>query len=334
MNFNRTETAPGLHRDDSHKANAPKIRVIAFYLPQFHPVPENDSWWGKGFTEWTNVAKAEALFAGHFQPRLPGELGFYDLRLPEVREAQAQLAQSAGVEGFCYYHYWFAGKQLLERPLKEVVESGSPALPFCICWANQTWSGIWHGNSGKILIEQTYPGATDDEAHFMSLLPAFRDPRYIKIDGRLSFTFFRPKERPNSRAFFDQWQRLASIHGLSGFHFTAHLFEDEREWDYRNAGFDAAVIVNNLKAYRAGVDFQETMGPSKHPAFTRRAMGGQTPNTAKLRMVCVESHQGKTRRALQENRALRRRRTVFSRWRGRRPIPLRHTKLGQHRAQR
>jgi hypothetical protein len=234
------------------RANAPRIRLIAFYLPQFHPIPENDSWWGKGFTEWTNVAKAKTLFAGHFQPRLPSDLGFYDLRLPEVREAQSRLAQAAGIEGFCYYHYWFAGRQLLERPLDEVVKTGSPALPFCICWANQSWSGIWHGEPGKILIEQTYPGSADDEAHFMSLLPAFRDPRYIKIAGRLSFTLFRPKERPNSQAFFDHWQRLASIHGLPGFYFIAHLFEDEREWDYRGAGYDSAVIVNNLKAYREG----------------------------------------------------------------------------------
>ena len=252
VNFNQAESAPERLHNVLGKTNVPRIRLIAFYLPQFHPIPENDLWWGKGFTEWTNVAKAKAQFVGHFQPRLPGELGFYDLRLTEVREAQARLAQTAGIEGFCYYHYWFAGKQLLERPLKEVVETGSPTLPFCICWANQTWSGIWHGNSGKILIEQTYPGAADDEAHFMSLLPAFRDPRYIKIDGRLSFTLFRPKERPNSQVFFDQWQRLASLHGLPGFHFTAHLFEDERDWDYRNAGFDSAVIVNNLKAYRAG----------------------------------------------------------------------------------
>ncbi len=233
-------------------ARSPKIRLIAFYLPQYHPVPENDLWWGKGFTEWTNVAKARALFRGHFQPRLPGDLGFYDLRIPEVREGQARLASEAGIEGFCYYNYWFAGRQVLERPLKELVETGSPALPFCLCWANQTWSGIWHGNPGRLLIEQTYPGAADEKSHFLSLLPAFRDPRYIKIDGRLSFTIYRPKDLPRSKEFIAHWQHLASVHGLPGFHFTAHLFEDEQTWDYRKAGFDAGLVVNLARAYRAG----------------------------------------------------------------------------------
>ena len=141
-------------------------RLIAFYLPQFHPIPENDQWWGRGFTEWTNVGKARPLFRGHYQPRLPADLGYYDLRVPEVREAQAELARNAGIEGFCYYHYWFGGKRLLERPFTEVINSGKPRFPFCLCWANQTWSGVWHGAPERVLIEQTYPGREDCVKHF------------------------------------------------------------------------------------------------------------------------------------------------------------------------
>ena len=138
-----------------------KIKIIAFYLPQFHPFKENDEWWGKGFTEWTNVAKAKPLFKGHYQPKIPADLGFYDLRLPEVREEQAQLAKQAGIYGFCYWHYWFNGQELMERPWNEVVNSENPDFPFCIGWANESWmSKMWNKDgsiaAGKILIEQTY----------------------------------------------------------------------------------------------------------------------------------------------------------------------------------
>ena len=156
-----------------------KPQIIALYLPQFHPIPENDQWWGPGFTEWTNVAKARPLFRGHVQPKLPADLGFYDLRLPETREAQARLAREAGVAAFCYYHYWFGGKQLLERPFNEVVASKRPDFPFCLCWANHTWSNATWNKNGKntqVLMEQTYPEG-DHERHFYALLDAFRDER-------------------------------------------------------------------------------------------------------------------------------------------------------------
>ncbi len=124
-------------------------RAIAFYLPQFHPIPENNEWWGKGFTEWTNTAKARQMFRGHYQPHVPADLGFYDLRVPETHIQQAEMAAAYGIEGFCYYHYWFAGRRILERPFNEVVASSSPDFPFCLCWANGTWSGVWHGVPNK-----------------------------------------------------------------------------------------------------------------------------------------------------------------------------------------
>ena len=203
-----------------------KPRIIAFYLPQFHPIPENNQWWGPGFTEWTNVAKAKPLFRGHQQPRIPADLGFYDLRLPETRILQADLAREAGIEGFCYYHYWFGnGRQLLERPFNEVVVTGKPDYPFCICWANHTWSNkTWESKStlqkNSVLIRQEYPGREDDIAHFMSLLPAFRDKRYMQVDGKLLFAIYSVFDFPHVDQFISTWRYLAKKHGLPGFHFV------------------------------------------------------------------------------------------------------------------
>src|SRR4029079_17835350 len=141
-------------------------RALAFYLPQFHPIRENDEWWGPGFTEWTNVARAQAAFEGHYQPHLPGELAFYDLRLPEARSRQAALAAAHGIEGFCYWHYWFNGRRVLDRPFAEGLASGEPDFPFCLSWANETWERRWHGTgrADQVLLEQTYSTA-DDAAH-------------------------------------------------------------------------------------------------------------------------------------------------------------------------
>ena len=166
-----------------------KARVIAFYLPQFHPIPENDEWWMKGFTEWTNVGKARSLFPGHYQPKVPADLGYYDLRVPETRQAQADMAREYGIEGFCYWHYWFGnGKRLLERPFNEVLASGKPDFPFCLAWANESWKGFFHGVKTKqALITQLYPGEDDYIAHFETVLPAFKDPRYITVDDKPVF---------------------------------------------------------------------------------------------------------------------------------------------------
>ncbi len=215
-----------------------KVRAIAFYLPQFHPIPENDAWWGKGFTEWTNVAKAKPLFRGHSQPFLPSDLGFYDLRVPEIREQQATLAKTHGIEGFCYWHYWFGnGKQLLERPFQEVLKSGKPDFPFCLGWANETWTGIWHGSPKKILIEQVYPGVEDYTDHFYSVLDAFKDKRYIKVEGKPIFPIYRPNLLPDCNKFTSLWQSLAKKENLPGIHFIA-ISDNE---NFQSCGFDGSL---------------------------------------------------------------------------------------------
>ncbi len=192
-------------------------RVIAFYLPQFHPIPENDQWWGKGFTEWTAVARTKPLFRGHVQPKLPGELGFYDLRVPEVREQQATLAAEHGVEGFCYWHYWLgSGKRILERPFDEVLSSGKPNLPFCLGWANHDWKGNIMGAGRRCLMEQTYPGTKDQDAHFGFLLQAFQDPRYIRVDEKPLLYIYRPEEIPDAARYLQRWRDQACAAGLKG----------------------------------------------------------------------------------------------------------------------
>ena len=172
-----------------HKSQV-SIRAIAFHLPQFHPIPENDEWWGKGFTEWTSVVRARPRFPGHYQPHLPTDLGFYDLRLPEARAAQAELAAHYGINGFCFYHYWFNGRQVLERPVNEIWKSGQPDFPFCLCWANENWTRKWDGQETDVLLEQSYRTA-DDLTHIRSLIPIFFDRRYIHIEGRPLFLVYR-----------------------------------------------------------------------------------------------------------------------------------------------
>lgn len=202
-------------------------RIIAYYLPQFHPIAENDGWWGGGFTEWTHVAAARPLFAGHVQPRLPAELGFYDLRLPQVRASQANLARHYGVYGFCYWHYWFAGRRLLERPLEAVLSEREPEFPFMIGWANESWSGVWIGKPGELLLEQTYPGRADDIAHFETLLPFLEDPRYIRIGGLPAVLIYRSRQIPHLASFVETWRERARRHGLGGIWFIDYE-EDAR----------------------------------------------------------------------------------------------------------
>jgi lipopolysaccharide biosynthesis protein len=226
-------------------------RVIAFYLPQFHPIPENDAWWGKGFTEWTNTAKAKPLFEGHYQPHVPADLGFYDLRVPETRAAQAAMARAYGIEAFCYYHYWFAGRRILERPFNEVLASGQPDLPFCLCWANQSWTGVWYGAPDRSLIRQTYPGAADHAAHFNALLPAFRDPRYLTVEGKPLFLVFAPAEIPDAAQAFAHWRRMALEAGLPGLHIVGCAYA-LRAYHPSTLGLDAVVgtLLPKLRGQR------------------------------------------------------------------------------------
>lgn len=223
-----------------------KARVIAFYLPQFHPIPENDLWWGKGFTEWTNVGKAKPLFKGHYQPKVPADLGYYDLRMPEARKAQADMAKEYGVEGFCYWHYWFGnGKQLLERPFNEVLKSGEPDFPFCLAWANHSWEDKLFNKDGgnKMLIEQLYPGEDDYKNHFYSVLPAFKDNRYITVDDKPLFFVYAPYDIPDLENFISIWRRLAVENGLKGIHFVAQTHNIADIEDLKNKGFDGVNIV-------------------------------------------------------------------------------------------
>ena len=215
-----------------------KARAIAFYLPQFHPIPENDEWWGRGFTEWTNTAKAKPLFRGHYQPHVPADLGFYDLRLPEAREDQASLARQYGIEAFCYYHYWFAGRRILQRPFQEVLSSGKPDFPFCLCWANETWTGVWHGTPNHILIKQDYPGEADHRAHFEALLPAFRDPRYVRVEGKPLFLIYRCNEFPDPVGTVALWRRMAAEAGLKSLYIVG-VHAPKSAQDY---GLDATMI--------------------------------------------------------------------------------------------
>jgi GT2 family glycosyltransferase len=230
-----------LERWGSTLADEDRIRAIALYLPQYHPIPENDRWWGEGFTEWTNVARARPSFEGHAQPNVPSELGYYDLRLPMVRNEQARLARECGLSAFCYYHYWFGGTRLLNTPLDAVLASGEPDFPFCVCWANENWTRRWDGLESEILIAQQH-SPEDDLAFIESLLPAFRDPRYVRVHGKPLLLVYRPSLLPDAAATVRRWREFAERSGLRGLYVVnvqSFFHVDARGPDA--FGFDAAV---------------------------------------------------------------------------------------------
>lgn len=229
------------------------LKIIALYLPQYYPFPENDQWWGKGFTEWTNVGKAKPLFKGHYQPKVPADLGYYDLRLPIVREEQAQLAKEAGIYGFCYWHYWFGnGKRLMWEVFDDVLKSRKPDFPFCLGWANHSWyAKNWNisdtKGKDKLLIEQQYLGIDDYKAHFNYVIQAFKDDRYIKIDGKPVFSIFDSKKLPDD--FIPIWNKWAIEAGFQdGIYFIGNILPDEDENEYLKKGY-SALIKNRLRLY-------------------------------------------------------------------------------------
>jgi len=236
------------------------VRALALYLPQFHPIPENDAWWGKGFTEWRNVVRTTSLFPGHYQPQLPADLGFCDLRVPETREAQAAMASGYGITGFVYHHYWFRGRRLLDRPFREVLESGSPDFPFALSWANEPWTRAWDGRTSEVLIRQEY-SVEDDREHIRHLLPAFADPRYVRVDGRPLFIVYAAGKLPDPRRTTDCWREEAVRAGVG----EPYLCR----WEWDGAGEPTEL------GFDATIDFQPDfshLGPALRRSVPARAL--------------------------------------------------------------
>ena len=249
-----------------------KIRPIAIHLPQFHPFKENDEWWGKGFTEWTNVTKAKPLFEGHYQPHLPADLGFYDLRLEESRIAQAEMAKEYGIYGFCYYHYWFNGKLLMQRPLEDMLKTKTPDFPFMFCWANENWSRAWDGSEKEILIQQNY-NDEDDRKHIKYLIPFFLDDRYIKVDGKPVFVIYKPGELPSIERTLEIWKEETSKIGLDMYVCFMERWNANLDFkSFSEVGLDAAIDFQPLSLSLQQHLKEKTEGNRNKISFTKKVI--------------------------------------------------------------
>ena len=213
-----------------------KIKPIAIHLPQFHPIPENDTWWGKGFTEWTNTKKAKPRFKGHYQPHLPADLGFYDLRLEEARLAQEALAKQYGIYGFCYYHYWFNGKRMLYEPLDRKLQNPKEDFPFMLCWANENWTRAWDGLDKEVLMKQEY-GFEDDLQHIQHLISYFKDDRYIKVEGKPIFIVYKPNQFPDIVKTISIWRAAVKEAGFPDL-YIGFAQNKEHSFTPEEKGFD------------------------------------------------------------------------------------------------
>ena len=231
------------------------IKKIAFYLPQFHTIPENDEWWGKDFTEWTNVKKSQPQYRGHIQPEVPLNEEYYNLLDTEVQEKQAKLALEYGIDGFCYYHYWFDGKLLLEKPMENMLQNKNITLPFCICWANESWSRTWDGAESEVLIMQNYSDTLDGwKRHFDYLLPFFKDERYIKVDEKPMMIIYKPQLIENLEEMTVYWNQLAKQNGFEGIHFGhQHVssFEDSKVIENFDFGIEFEPIYTVSDMYKS-----------------------------------------------------------------------------------